>query len=260
MCHDPAAEPAVFSAPRFTFASSARVLTGASGVRFATHVAVPSECTAAAVLVLPDNRGLSPFYARLADQLAAQGHPAVAIDYFGRTAGLEPRDFSSMESVMPHLLALTRAGLDEDMYAGLAVAREYASTVVALGFCMGGRFAFLASAARFGLSGAIGLYGALDSINGAPGVIEQASTLSAPILGLFGGADPGIPASSIARFDEALTDAGVTHEFVVYPGAPHSFFDLHQAEYAGASADAWARILAFLADKESAEGLDSRIS
>ena len=59
-------------------------------------------------------------------------------------------------------------------------------------------------------------------------------------------ADPGIPPSAIAEFDQALTRAGVPHESVMYDGAPHSFFDRKQAEFADASADAWRRVQDFV--------------
>ncbi|CAN5721902.1 hypothetical protein BH24CHL8_BH24CHL8_05470 [soil metagenome] len=67
-----------------------------------------------------------------------------------------------------------------------------------------------------------------------------------PVLGLFGGADAGIPAQSVARFQEALTGASADHELVTYPGAPHSFFDRKQEQYAEESADARQRVLDFV--------------
>jgi len=70
--------------------------------------------------------------------------------------------------------------------------------------------------------------------------------MKAPILALQGGADQNITAEHNAEFDEALTDAGIEHEVVTYPGAPHSFFDRKQAEFADASEDAWNRTLAFI--------------
>ena len=66
------------------------------------------------------------------------------------------------------------------------------------------------------------------------------------MLGLFGGADPAIPADQVEQFESALSAAGVEHEIHVYPGAPHSFFDRQQEEFAAESEDAWRRILGFL--------------
>jgi carboxymethylenebutenolidase len=75
--------------------------------------------------------------------------------------------------------------------------------------------------------------------------------MKSPVLGLFGGADEGIPAEAIASFDTALGAAGVEHELVSYPGAPHSFFDRKATDFAEASADAWARVLGFIGDHRS---------
>jgi len=62
----------------------------------------------------------------------------------------------------------------------------------------------------------------------------------------MGGADQAIPVEDVEEFDRRLTEAGVEHEVKVYDGAPHSFFDRKQEEFAEASADAWDRVLAFL--------------
>jgi carboxymethylenebutenolidase len=70
--------------------------------------------------------------------------------------------------------------------------------------------------------------------------------MKAPILGLMGGADPGIPENDIQALRDALSAANVTHEIISYPGAPHSFFDRTAEEHAEASADAWKRCLAFI--------------
>jgi carboxymethylenebutenolidase len=70
--------------------------------------------------------------------------------------------------------------------------------------------------------------------------------MTAPILALMGGDDPGIPLEDVNAFDDALTAAGVEHELVVYPGAPHSFFDRKHEEFASESEDAWNRVLGFL--------------
>jgi carboxymethylenebutenolidase len=70
--------------------------------------------------------------------------------------------------------------------------------------------------------------------------------MQAPILALQAGEDAGIPPEDSHAFDEALTAAGVEHEVVVYPGAPHSFFDRKYEEFAADSEDAWGRVVAFL--------------
>jgi carboxymethylenebutenolidase len=70
--------------------------------------------------------------------------------------------------------------------------------------------------------------------------------MASPVLGLFGGADPAIPPPAVATFDAALAAAGVEHRNVVYPDAPHSFFDRKADEFATTSAAAWQEVLAFI--------------
>jgi carboxymethylenebutenolidase len=81
---------------------------------------------------------------------------------------------------------------------------------------------------------------------GVPGPSARAAEIAAPLLALQAGADANITAEANAEFDAALTDAGVEHEVVTYPGAPHSFFDRKQDEFADASEDAWRRTLDFV--------------
>ena len=70
--------------------------------------------------------------------------------------------------------------------------------------------------------------------------------LTAPVLALMGGADDGIPASEITAFETALGRAAVDHDLVVYPDAPHGFFDASNEGFADACADAWRRTLEFI--------------
>ncbi|MER7752588.1 dienelactone hydrolase family protein [Kitasatospora sp. NPDC097643] len=253
MCYDPDAAPPAFAPARWALAEATPLtLTSADGTRFAAFLARPEVATGAAVLLLPDNKGLSPFYRQTAARLAEQGHPALVLDYYGRTAGADPEnrpaEFGELPNLLPHLLTLTPETLDADLLAGIARLRATGvAEVVALGFCFGGRQAFRAAAPRFGLAGAVGCYGYPDAVNGTPGPTQLAAGLDAPILALWGGADEHIPPATVAAFDAALTAAGCPHEFVTYPGAPHNFFELSATGHADAARDVWRRLLAFLA-------------
>jgi carboxymethylenebutenolidase len=254
VCYDADASPPVYGPPLTSATSEPLTLTSTDGTRFAAYRSRPERASGVGVLVLPDNRGLSGFYEQLTVRLAEQGHAALAIDYFGRTAGTGYRDrgadFARMDHVMTHLARLTQDGLYADFDTGIdhlhVAGGGDCLAVVSLGFCLGGRFAFLTAAPRFGLGGAIGLYGATEPIRGRPGPTQLAGGLAAPILGLFGGADEGIPPTAVAAFDQALTAADVPHEIVTYPGAPHGFFEMQLREYAEAQADAWQRVLRFV--------------
>jgi carboxymethylenebutenolidase len=126
--------------------------------------------------------------------------------------------------------------------------RTGVNRVATVGFCLGGMESFLADTNdRLGLWRAVGFYAALDGSRfGIDGPLQRAADIGGPILGLFGGADQGIPVEQVEQFDTALTAAGVEHEIHVYPGAPHSFFDRRYEEYAEACEDAWRRTLGFL--------------
>ena len=225
------------------------VLESADGTRFAAFAALPEHATpAGGVVILPDVRGLFPFYEELALRFAETGHAAVAIDYFGRTAGVGSRgaDFPYAEHV-----PLTRPEqIQLDVEAAVAYLRSPngggCADVSTVGFCFGGRHSWLAAGGGHRLKAAVGFYGNPGERNGQPGPTALAGSLAAPILALMAGADENITAELVAEFDAALERAGVPHEIVTYPGAPHSFFDRRFDEFAAASADAWQRTLSFI--------------
>jgi len=229
--------------------SSADVtLQAADGTRFAAFVALSDEPAHAGVVVLPDVRGLYRFYEELALRFAERGYAAVAIDYFGRTAGVGKRgdEFPYME----HVAQTTPEGIQQDTRAAVEYLRSpeggACKAVFTVGFCFGGRHAWLSTAGGHGLAGAVGFYGSTGERAGAPGPTQRAAEFRAPILALQAGDDDHIHPADNAAFEAALEAAGVEHELVVYEGAPHSFFDRRHEEYAGASADAWERVLAFI--------------
>src|SRR5438034_1085296 len=106
--------------------------------------------------------------------------------------------------------------------------------------------AFYAAASdELALDGVVGFYGVLER-EGRPRPADLAADMRCPVLGLFGGADQAIAPEHIERFGRALEEAGVEHELVTYPGAPHSFFDRKFEEHAAACEDAWRRVIEFL--------------
>lgn len=254
MCFDTDSTPPIFAKALTAGRSKPIVLNSADGSAFSAFFAQSEQPSGAGIIVLPDMRGLYPFYEQLAVRLAEQGHAAIAIDYFGRTAGTGPRDADF--PFMKHIFQVSRKNIGEDIMAATSYLRKIdgaaCHSLFALGFCFGGRQAFFASAAHFQLNGVIGFYGAPGVYpNGAAGPTQHAAELSAPILAIFGGADSGIPPSNVAAFDEALTSAAVPHEIITYPNAPHSFFDIKYQEHAEACQEAWQRVLDFISSKKS---------
>jgi carboxymethylenebutenolidase len=222
------------------------VLEAADGNRLAAFAALPDEPSDTGVVILPDVRGLYRFYEELALRFAERGYAATAIDYFGRTAGVGKRDdaFPYME----HVAQATADGIQADAGAAVERLRSAGSgRIFTVGFCMGGRQSWLAAAGGHGLAGAVGFYGRPGlGQDGTAGPIQRVSEMECPILALQAGADENITAEDNAAFEQALAAAGVEHELITYEGAPHSFFDRKQEEFAADSEDAWSRVLAFL--------------
>ncbi|HVU76851.1 MAG TPA: dienelactone hydrolase family protein [Gaiellaceae bacterium] len=239
MCFDTDSEPPV---PRIAGAAVSHddlTLTAADGNAFAAFLATPDGPASTGVVVLPDIRGLYRFYEELALRFAERGHAAIALDYFGRTAGAEKRDDDF--EYRPHVEQTTPEGVMADTRAAAERLRELGVTsVFAVGFCFGGSNAWLASADVQGLKGAVGFYGRPAR------VLDRVPDMVAPVLALQGGADQNITAEDNAELEQALAAAGVEHEVVTFEGAPHSFFDRKQEEFQDASGDAWRRTLAFI--------------
>ena len=242
--------PADLALPALAGGAAAELLelTSADGTRFSAALAEAPEASGPAVVVLPDVRGLYRFYVELAERFVQAGHHAIAIDYFGRTAGTGERgeDFE----YMPHVTQTRVEEIQADIAAAIATLRERtgASFIVTVGFCFGGTQSFMAATSpELDLDGAVGFYASLvPRREGAPKPLEHAIDTRCPVLGLFGGADENITPSHIAAYERGLQDAGVVHEIVTYADAPHSFFDRSFSEHAEACEDAWRRVLGFL--------------
>jgi carboxymethylenebutenolidase len=246
MCFDTDSEPPI---PRIAGAAVSHddlTLASADGTQFAAFLATPDDTTEVGVVILPDVRGLYHFYEELALRFAERGRAAIAIDYFGRTAGATKRD--EHFEYMPHVDQVTDDHVQADTRAAVEKLRELgASSVFTVGFCFGGRASWVAAASGHGLAGAVGFYGSPTRARGGPSVVARAAQIHCPILALQAGADQNITAEHNAEFGEALTNAGVEHEIVTYDGAPHSFFDRKQEEFRADSDDAWGRTLEFVA-------------
>jgi len=245
MCFDTDSRPPIAAIAGAAVSHETITLESADGTPFAAFSAVPDAPNGVGIVVLPDVRGLYAFYEELALRFAERGFAAVAIDYFGRTAGVSerPDDWGYME----HVAKTTPEGIRDDVAAAVAQLRGGgAQQIFTVGFCFGGRHSWLAAADGHGLAGAVGFYGKPGVRDGQPGAVQRAGEIEAPILALMAGDDPGIDAEQIAELERALAEAGVEHDVITYDGAPHSFFDRKQEEFADASEDAWRRTLAFL--------------
>jgi carboxymethylenebutenolidase len=216
-------------------------LTAADGNKFMAYFARAAKPTGAGMVVMPDVRGLHHFYKELAQRFAEAGVDAVAIDYFGRTAG--DGDRSEAFDYKPHVEQTTPEGISADVAAAVAQLQSKdggaVKSVFTVGFCFGGSSSWNMSALVDGVNGDIGFYGRPER------TLPFLSKLKAPLLLLIAGAD-FTPIEAFHDFDKKLTEAKVPHEMHIYEGAPHSFFDRSFAEWKDACDDAWLRMLAFI--------------
>ena len=246
MCHEPDDFPPDAPVQGLLDQVERLTLEAQDGTAFAATLARTREPGAAGIVVVPDVRGLHPFYERLAEQYAQAGVHALAIDQYARDAGVGYRgaDFDYGPQI-----AGAAASVPRDIAAAVAHLRGLgARAVFVTGFCFGGRAALIAASSE-GVDGVIGFYGwpVTSGPDGeSPASVAEKGMLRAPVLALFGEADPGIPPHDVERYRAALESAGVAHDVRSYADAPHGFFDRKRTEFDEHCADAWGRALAFV--------------
>jgi carboxymethylenebutenolidase len=205
------------------------------------------------VVVIQEAMGVTGHIVGLAQRFAAAGYTAVAPDLYHRTGSPVFEGDVDFADLRPHMAALT----DEQLLADIDAALEALQATglspeqcAVVGFCMGGRVAFLA-AARRRLGAAVTFYGggiARTRIDNMPALVGEATTLQTPWLGLFGDIDQGITVDDVEAIRSAVSAALVETQVVRYPDAGHGFFnDTRSAYDAPAAADAWTRTLDWFA-------------
>lgn len=239
MCHDPAGRAPAPPVQGEVTSHGPRTIRSADGTTISAYGATPGESRGISVVVLPDVRGLHPYYVDLAVRFAEAGYEALALDYFDRIVGPGDRgegfDYKPLvPQIRPDDVAADLRGAIDDL------AGRGAGPVFTVGFCFGGGLSWRMSAAVPEIAGAIGFYGRLSL------AAEVVDDLRAPLLMLLGGADTATSAEDLDAFTARLDERGVPpYEKHVYEGAPHSFFDRSFADWQDASTNAWERILAF---------------
>jgi carboxymethylenebutenolidase len=249
MCSDPDSHPPIEPAGHGSASGHDIGLIVGDGSRCTAYQADAARPTGVGMIVLPDYNGLTGFYRELALRFAEDGIDAVAIDYYDRTAGPQPRDASF--DPRAHARQTKWANLQADVMAAAAHLRmrRHVEQLFSIGFCFGGRVSFLlGSLPELRMAGVIGFYGwpVGPFLNDTPAPVTLAGKLEAPVLGIFGGADEKIPATDVEAFRQALAAASVEHDIRTYEDAPHSFFDRKQADHAEAATDAWAAVRSFI--------------
>jgi len=202
------------------------------------------------ILVVHEIFGVHEHIRDVCRRFAKLGYLAVAPDLFARYGNAAA--VADMNTLVREIVS--RAS-DANVLADLDATANWAAghggdpaRQGATGFCWGGRIVWLYAAHQPGLKAGVAWYGRLvgEATAAQPQFpIDVAASLKVPVLGLYGGADSGIPLETIDRMKNALASApapGSESQFVVYPGASHAFFADYRPSYDESSArDGWAR-------------------
>lgn len=206
------------------------------------YLAYPDDGEAhSAVVVLQEWWGLDDHIKDVANRFAEEGFVALAPDLYHGQVTTEPDEARKlvMELDMEEAVREIQAAIDylqaQDFVAGPQVG--------VTGFCMGGGLTLMTAIAEEDVGAAVAWYG-------RPLSPEQASEVQAPVLGLYGAEDGGIPVEAVETMESALTEAGVENEFHIYEGAPHAFFNDTRDSYTpDAAEDAWPRALEWFRER-----------
>ena len=201
------------------------------------------------VLVVQEIFGVHEHIRDVCRRLARQGYLAIAPELYFRQG-----DPSRLENVADILSSIVSKVPDAQVMADLDACAEWAATkggdasrLAITGFCWGGRITWLYAAHNPQLKAGVAWYGRLDgapSDNQPTQPIDIAAQLHAPVLGLYGGQDQGIPLDDVEAMRAAIHAAGKPGEIIVYPDAPHAFHAAYRPSYRQQeAADGWKRLL-----------------
>jgi carboxymethylenebutenolidase len=204
------------------------------------------------VLVIPEVFGMHEHIKDVTRRFAAAGFLAITFEPYAREGGV--LNLPDIDAVRKVVDPVPDGRVMADLDAIVAYARKHpdarADRIGVTGFCRGGMYALLFSAHSPEVKAAVAWYGqprpALTPGVRTVGPLDLAAKINAPVLGLYGAEDLGIPAADARAMEAALRTAGKTAEFVIYPGAPHAFFADYRPSYRpDAARDAWGRCLAW---------------
>ena len=237
------ASPATRQELKIPIHSQSVVYGKAGGRDIEGYLAYPADAEGGlpAVLVIHEWWGLNDNIRAMADRLAAEGYAALAVDLYGGQVASQP---DAAQALMQAALA-NQAGLSTNLRQayGFLADEIKAARIGTIGWCFGGSMS-LKAGLELGdrLDAVVVYYGHVD------GDANRLKTLQAPLLGLFGGADQGIPVESVRAFESALKAGGKSAEIHIYDGAGHAFANPSGTHYkADAAEDAWQRAIGFLA-------------
>jgi len=212
------------------------------------YEAAPDGEPKGAVIVIQEAFGVNDHIQDVTRRFAAAGYLGVAPALFHRAGGGKA-PYDDFSKVMPLFEGVSDDGVLADVDATIAHLEAQGfekSRIGIVGFCFGGRVTFLV-ALRREVGAAVGFYGGgivSSSPLGFAALVDEASDLRTPWLGLFGDLDKGIPVDDVEALRVALRDAPVANEIVRYADAEHGFHcDARDAYHEPSAVDAWRRTL-----------------
>ena len=204
------------------------------------------------VLVIPEIFGMHEHIKDVTRRFAREGFLSVTFEPYAREGGV--LHLPDIESVRKVADSVPDERVMGDLDALMAYVKQHpagqADRIGVTGFCRGGMYTLLFAAHTHEVKAAVAWYGQLRPAK-TPGVrtagpLDIAAQIDAPILGLYGGADLGIPVADVKEMAAALKAAGKMSDFVLYPRAPHAFYADYRPSFRPETAqDAWGRCIAW---------------
>lgn len=224
-------------------------LSVSDGTSMRAYVARPAGNARAGLIVFQEAFGVNPHIRNVTERFAGQGYLAIAPELFHRSAPGFESGYTDFSVVVPHMKALTDAGLTADTQAAFQWLQKEAKgqAIGAIGYCMGGRTACLA-AITTPLACAVSYYGGGIAPGGMfPALTDRFKEIKAPVMYFWGGKDGHIGHDAVTAVENSMMAAGRPYVNVVFSEADHGFFCDARASYnPAAAAQAWPLTLAFL--------------
>ncbi|TMH64640.1 MAG: dienelactone hydrolase family protein [Betaproteobacteria bacterium] len=203
------------------------------------------------ILVVQEVFGVHEWIKDVCRRLAKMGYYAIAPELYARQG--DPTKISDTNQLMKDIVSkVPDAQVLSDLDAAAAYAKSTGKadtgTLGVTGFCWGGRIVWMYAGHNPNLKAAVAWYGpvARNYHEGDKTAMDIVSDIKAPVLGLYGGADPGIPKDSLDKINAAMKSAGKTIEIVVHPDTPHGFLADYRPSYRKEAAeDGWKRMSAW---------------
>jgi carboxymethylenebutenolidase len=251
MCHDSCPHPVAGGEHLHEERISLHVEGGELPILFVA----PERLPAPGVMIIHDIHGPNAFYQDLARRLAVEGYMVALPDFFFRQGAIPEGDMAAARERGGKVVQATAFGDMEATLSWLKTHEQGTGKIGTIGMCWGGSMVMLAASRSPIPDASVPFYGfpvrartennpivALDD--------DEVSSVSSPMLAFWGDEDSGVGMDNVAAYDNALSAARKTHDFVIYPAIGHGFltFDPEAKAYEH-SQDAWRRTLTFLGEK-----------